>query len=211
MNEMPSDDDRQATIARFRSEASRCTLCREQGLLYQHEDGRWACPLFHRGSTCSSGIVVVAEAPNFDDTFDPDKQRLTYDAETDPTGRFARELFASVGLSPDDVLFTNSVLCLPAKQGDKFPVKAQQRNLCRPWLIRLIELVDPGVVVTLGGQALDAVGRIERHGLALKNGAGTLHDWYGRKLLPLYHPGRLGRLARSAEQQMRDIGVLRGA
>ena len=90
--------DRTAAIQRFREEASRCTRCREHGLLYQHENGRWAYPLFHLESTCSSGIVAVAEAPNLDDTLDADKGRLTYDAETDPTGRFALKLLKSVRL-----------------------------------------------------------------------------------------------------------------
>lgn len=41
----------------------------------------------------SPDIFFVLEAPNRDDTFDPDKGYLTYDYDTDPSGRLFRELF----------------------------------------------------------------------------------------------------------------------
>jgi hypothetical protein len=37
----------------------------------------------------------------------------------------------------------------------------------KPWLTEIIELADPPVVITLGGQALKALNRIERRGLTL--------------------------------------------
>jgi hypothetical protein len=48
-------------------------------------------------ASCPSGVVLVAEAPNFPDTYDVDKGRITVDEETDPTGRFMRELLGPVG------------------------------------------------------------------------------------------------------------------
>ena len=195
-------------LTAYRNEAGHCTSCRELGLLYKHTNGRWSYPLFHLESTFSSRILFIAEAPNFDDTFNSDKGRLTYDAETDPTGRFMRELLSSVNLRPEDVLFTNAVLCLPKKKHGKFPVMAAQRKQCLPWLKKLIDDVQPVVVATLGGEALHAVKRIEKHRLILKTDAGRLHSWYGRQLLPLYHPGLLGRVTRTAVKQMRDARSL---
>ena len=96
---------------------------------------------------------------------------------------------------------TNAVLCLPAGSGGKHAVTAKVRKAVRPWLSRLIEVVDPLAV-------LDALNGLEKHGLELRDAVGKLHAWYGRKLLPLYHPGRLGRVTRRAEEQRRDIGVL---
>lgn len=185
-----------------------CTRCREEGLIFRHQDGRWAYPLFHEEGTCSSGVLIALEAPNFDDTFDLEKGRLTCDPDTDPSGRFMLDLLASVGLQPSDALFTNTVLCLPAKKNGKYPVTAAIRKACRPWLVRLIDDLDPGVVVSVGGEALHALGQIERHGLKLKGAVGQLHRWYGRKLLPLYHPSRLGRVTRPAEKQRVDIRAL---
>lgn len=151
------------------------------------------------------------EAPNFEDSFLPTKGRLTIGGQTDPTGSFLEELLAHVGLEPHDVVCTNAVLCLPRYDGRRYRVTRVLRESCRPWLEQLIAVLNPRVVVTFGAQPLRAVGRIERHGLSLKLGSGRLHDWNGRRLLPLYHPGSLGRITRSAEQQKRDIEAILGA
>jgi DNA polymerase len=55
-------------------------------------------------------------------------------------------------------------------------------------LVRTLELIDPPVVATLGSVALDGIKVIEPHSLSLKENAGKLVDWSGRKLIPLYHP-----------------------
>lgn len=192
-------------LHRFRTEASRCTACFEQGLLHQHDDGRRGLPLFHAAASCPSGVVLVAEAPNFADTYDTNKGRITVDEETDPTGRFMRELLGSVGLAPEDVLVTNTVLCLPARKNGKFRVTSRMIANCSPWLERVIVAADAKVVVTWGGVALAALKRVEPHSLILREAVGKLNPWFGRQLLPLYHPGRLARLTRSEEQQRADI------
>lgn len=201
--------DRAAHLNAFNQEARTCTRCHEAGLLHVESPEQRARPLFQKNPTCASGVMIVAEAPNWDDTYDPNKGFLTYEADTDPTGRFTVELLASVGLKPEDVLFTNSVLCLPARKGERHPVSARQMKLCRPWLERLVQVTSPLVVLTLGARALAAVGRIEPHGLTLRSGAGKLHRWMERYLLPLYHPGLLGRISRPAAQQFQDIAVLK--
>lgn len=38
---------------------------------------------------------------------------------------------------------------------------------------------------------------------------GRLHPWFGRQLLPLYHPGLLARKNRSVAQQLEDIACLK--
>ena len=117
-------------IDEFKKTAGKCVECRTFDLLHHDEQNGWAYPLFDEFSSCSSGIVVVSEAPNFDDTFNESKRRLTYDIQTDDTGNFTRELLESVGLKVSDVLFTNSVLCLPALNKDgKYKVSAKQSNV----------------------------------------------------------------------------------
>jgi uracil-DNA glycosylase family 4 len=172
-----------------------------------------ARPIFAKSSTAALGILIVGEAPNRADTFDHDKGYLTYDHETDPTGRFMCTLLIdAAGLQAheiNDVLFTNAVMCLPARRNDKHPVSVEQMDACKPWLVRLIEDAEISIVVTMGATALRALNRIERHGLVLKRDAGRSHPWYGRKLLPLYHAGLLGRVTRSADAQRADMRALR--
>ena len=209
MEREQQDVDRKAAIERFQVDARSCVRCHERGLLHQHEDGRTAYPLFHPGSACASGVVVVAEAPNTDDTYSPDKGYLTVSPDTDPSGAFLCGLLAHIGLEPRDALFTNAGLRLPAGDAKKgYKVKAPIRNECSPWLRRLILDTDTAVVVTLGNVALDALKQIERHELSLKESAGRLVPWFGRQLLPLYHPGLKARINRSEELQTKDIEAL---
>lgn len=204
-------DVKQKLVA-FNADASGCTTCAPLGLIYDGERGR-ARPLLTREPNGAAGILIVGEAPNADDTFDPIKGHLTYDADTDPTGKFMRSLLVEeAGLRADEidnVIFSNAVLCLPRQQSDKFPVTSQHMKECTVWLKRLIDDAQPTVVVTMGAVALRAAQLVERHRLELATSAGRLHGWYGRKLLPLYHAGRLGRLSRSEVQQRQDMRALR--
>jgi uracil-DNA glycosylase family 4 len=193
----------------FRDAARGCVECRSLGLVHYDTKLGWGYPLFHEGATCPTQVIVVGEAPNWDDTYDQSKRRLTYDIETDPTGNFARDVFATVGLAPCDMLFTNGVLCLPTRRGKKHPVRAAQSWNCLKWLKMAIDSCNAKVVVTLGGAALDAVGRLSRHHLTLGTSAGKAHAWNNRLLFPLYHPGRLGRIARPPDRQIDDIQPLK--
>ena len=134
-------------IHRVRQEAARCERCRDQGLVFRHDDGRWALPLFHKDATCPSRIV--------------------------------------------------------------FPVGTLIARNCRPWLERLIVAAEARVVVTWGGVALAGTRNVEPHKLELRESVGKLHPWFGRLLLPLYHPGLLARKNRSTVQQFEDISCLK--
>lgn len=208
--------DRAHRLAVFMEEVRGCTRCRVHkgaNLLFSDSVAGCARPMLPRKPTAKLGVLVVGEAPNYDDTFNADKGYLTYDFETDPTGRFMRRLLVEeAGLREDeidDVLFTNAALCLPRRRNDKHPVSVAQVDLCKPWLVRLMDDAEIMIVVTMGATALRALNRIERHGLVLKQAAGRIHDWNGRKLLPLYHAGLLGRISRNEAQQRLDMRPLR--
>jgi uracil-DNA glycosylase len=208
--------DRVERLALFMGDAKACTRCRDHNganLLFVDPVAGCAKPMLPKTPTARLGVLVVGEAPNHDDTYNPNKGYLTYDFETDPTGRFMRTLLIEeAGLRNDeidDVLFTNAALCLPKRSNDKHPVSVAQADLCKPWLIRLMDDAEISIVVTMGATALRALNRIERHGLVLKQAAGRIHDWNRRKLLPLYHAGLLGRMSRNEAQQRADMRALR--
>jgi uracil-DNA glycosylase len=213
MHEQARDPDRARRLRVYQEDASACARCHEPGHLFVDPVHGTARPILARSPTGALGVLIVGEAPNYGDTFDPAKGYLTYDPETDPTGRFMRSLLIDeAGLLPhevDDILFSNTVLCLPRRRNGKHPVSTRQIDACKPWLVRLIQDADITIVVTMGAVALGAVGRIERHGLTLARDAGRVHAWYGRKLLPLYHAGLLGRISRKEALQRADMRALR--
>ncbi|MEO8846228.1 MAG: uracil-DNA glycosylase family protein [Kofleriaceae bacterium] len=205
-----------AELAAFQKDASTCTRCRDLrggNLLFVDPELGCATPLFARNPTAALGVLVVAEAPNYDDTYNPAKHYLTYDFETDPTGKFMYTLLVEeAGLEPRevaDVLFTNAALCLPARKNGKHPVSLQQIDACKPWLVRLIKDAGITIVIAMGATALRALNRVETHNLTLSSSAGQIHPWQGIKLLPLYHSGLLGRVSRKEPMQRADMRALR--
>ena len=97
-------------------------------------------------------------------------------------GRLLDQLLASAGMDRAGVAVANVLKCRPP--GNRTPTRAEA-NRCRGWLDRQLELVDPALVVTLGGTALAwALGPGHR----LVDVRGWVHEWNGRLLLPSYHP-----------------------
>ena len=184
-----------------------CVDCRQPGRLHSDPRHGWAKPLFHEETTCRAPILLVYEAPNFGDTYD--NGRLTCNLTTDQSGRFTLRLLEHVGLRPEDIIITNSVLCLPARGGDRgFPVFVRQRKTCVRWLRRFIEDLDIKVVVTCGTNALEATRLVHHHDLVLAKSVGVVVDWLGRKILPLYHSSALARITRPEAKQFVDIEAL---
>ena len=97
------------------------------------------------------------------------------------------------------------VLCNPKdKDGNNStPTLAEAAN-CHPFLRRQIELVNPKIVVTLGNTALRATATIEPHNYSLSQHVRTIHSWFGRSLIPLYHPGQRAMIHRSFANQRSD-------
>lgn len=184
-----------------------CRECHKTGLLHREAQAQ-AEPLFFDGNY-SSKLLLVAEAPNNKDTYK--WGRLTVDADKDPSGEFLRRcLRDDLGLAPEDVMLTNSVLCLPARSAaEKYPVTRSLRRACAPWLKTFIDKMNPTVVATLGAKALHALKLIEPHRLRLKLHVGQPQPWYGRVLMPLGHPSRLGRAYRCEKFQHEDYIRLR--
>ncbi|HWO94614.1 MAG TPA: hypothetical protein VNL92_07605, partial [Dehalococcoidia bacterium] len=74
-----------------------------------------------------------------------------------------------------------------------------------------IDVIEPRAVVSLGSVALASLAAIEPHGLSLRQDVGRVVAWYGRLLVPLYHPSPQTRAARSDAQQASDyrrLGLL---
>ena len=150
-------------------------------------------------------VMFIAEAPGRNGA---DRTRIPFHG--DSSGANFEQLLAGVPLSRDEVFITNSVLCSPRKESganDK-PTRREIAN-CSDFLRRQIELLDPPVLVTLGAVALEAIEAIEPHGLTLRGDAARIVTWYGRHLIPLYHPSpHVIITVRNLEQQHRDYQVI---
>jgi uracil-DNA glycosylase len=181
----------------------RCMKCKRcQGLL-----DNAAFPLFMKWPPKSTELLFIWEAPNRDDTCNPDKGYITVDSQTDPSGAFFHDLFVNE-LRYDvhrDLFVTNSVLCLPANRNENRCVTSAQREHCSGRLRQLIDLFNPFVVCPLGTQALKATALIDDHGFrSMAAAVAKQQSWYGRLLFPLYHTSRQARNPRNGRAEERQ-------
>lgn len=188
---------------------TRLAACRDCHLAGSQIVDPDAYPIFGRFSPGMSDVLFILESPNFDDTFNPEKRFLTVGAQTDPSGQFLYELVTQTLRIPlHNLQVTNAVLCLPALRNGLRPVSSKQMHLCSSNLREQLEVLNPTVVVTLGGVALKALRLIDDHGhRRMMDAVGQRICWFGRWLVPLYHTGiksRIGRWGRSTVQQRED-------
>jgi DNA polymerase len=114
-------------------------------------------------------------------------------------GALLDQLLAEAGLERHAIAVANVLNCRPP--GNRAPSRLEAGR-CAGWLDRQVELVDPALVVTLGGTALAwAFGSGHR----LRDMRGCFHDWRGRRLLVTYHPSAAIRFGPAGE----PMGALR--
>lgn len=97
---------------------------------------------FYRGAP-RARLMVIGEAPGRDE----DLSGMPF---VGPAGKLLDKMLAAIGLSEADVHITNSVYWRPP--GNRTPSQ-QETQVCRPFLDRQIELVEPAIIALLGGAA----------------------------------------------------------
>lgn len=96
-----------------------------------------------------------------------------------PSGALLDKMLASIGVQRNDVLLSNTVFWRPP--GNRTPTE-QEAAICLPFIQRLIELVQPEILITLGGPASKAL-------LGESQGVGRLRGrWFSYKSAALENP-----------------------
>jgi uracil-DNA glycosylase family 4 len=97
-------------------------------------------------------------------------------------GQLFDSLLEEVGLDRGRVAVANVLKCRPP--ANRKPRRAEVAN-CRPWLTRQIELLDPRVVVALGGTAAEWFFGPAARVTVLRE---RVQEYDGRSLVVTYHP-----------------------
>lgn len=156
--------------------------------------------LNYSAGNLNAELLFIGEAPG---RLGADETEVPFHGDT--SGRNFEDLISFAGISRNDVFVTNAVLCNPKdeKGNNSTPTLSEAAN-CQPFLRRQIELVNPRIVVPVGNTALRALSVIEPHGLSLSQNVRTIHSWFGRSVIPLYHPGQRAMIHRSFANQRSD-------
>lgn len=131
-------------------------------------------------------VLLVGEAPGA-------QEDLAGEPFVGRSGQLLDALLTEAGLPRDRLAVTNVCKCRPP--ANRKP-KRREVALCRPWLARQIELMDPALVVALGGTAAEwfcgPSARIATLRLAPQS-------YGGRPVLVTYHPSAALRFGPAGE------------
>ncbi len=148
----------------------------------------------------SAPVMFIGEAPG---RLGADQTEIPFHG--DQAGHNFEAMLRFAGFSRESLFVTNAVLCNPRdSSGRNSPPSAAELENCSEYLREQIELIAPRIVVTLGAAALRATAALEHHNLSLPVHVRTAHKWFGRALIPLYHPGQRAMIHRSAANQRSD-------
>jgi DNA polymerase len=143
-------------------------------------------------------IVLIGEAPGAEE----DRQGLPF---VGPSGRLLDRMLASIGLDRQGVFISNTVFWRPP--GNRAP-NAGEIAACQPFVERLIELIAPDILITLGGLAAvtllgqtDSVGRVRGRWFTYRTAAMTRPV----ATTALYHPAYLLRSPSQKRATWRDL------
>lgn len=134
----------------------------------------------------SARIVFVGEAPGAqeDETGKPFVGR---------SGQLLTKIIEAMNLSREDVYICNTLKCRPPENR---PPKPAEKQACRHFLDKQLELIKPDIIVALGSHAAKSLLQVDKPIGKLR---GKFHDFYIQKgaksikLMPTYHPSYLLR------------------
>jgi DNA polymerase len=192
-----STDELIERFERLAQEARACNLCPRMT--------ERVAVLSRLNGSLTPRMMVVCEAPGRQGA---DRTRIPLSG--DASGRNFAAVLAAAGLTRDEMFITNSVMCSPRSStgANTRPLASEIAN-CSDFLRRQLDLLQPPIVVALGGVALQALNRLEPHGLTLGEHVAAAHPWRGTLLAPMYHPSPQVIISRrSLQQQSEDWRAL---
>jgi uracil-DNA glycosylase family 4 len=164
-----------------------------------------AAVLSESNGSVDARVLFIGEAPGRKGA---DRTRVPFSG--DQSGKNFDRFLSSIGLRRSQIFITSAALCNPRTDSgaNRRPTSRELKN-CSNFLRRTIALIDPQLIVTLGGVALEALKLIQDHDLTLRVDAARVRLWNGRKLIPLYHPSPQVLITiRDERQQLRDYQVV---
>ncbi|KAA3637130.1 MAG: uracil-DNA glycosylase [Armatimonadetes bacterium] len=147
--------------------------------------------------TQEAQVMVVGEGPGQQE----DEQGVPFVGRS---GQLLVKLLSEAGIERDDVYIANVVKCRPPHNRDP---RQEEIDACKPYLRRQVELVDPRVVVTLGNFSSKLLLPTTTGITKLR---GRAYEWWGRYLVPTFHPAAALRGGESVTNDIRsDVALVR--
>ena len=179
------DSPKARAIAELRERAVQCMKCPALAATRRNV-------VFGVGNV-DAPLMFVGEAPGADED-------LQGEPFVGAAGQLLTKMIGAMGLSRNDVYIANILKCRPdmpaGSSGNRKPT-AEEMQTCIPYLHAQIDLIQPKVLVALGGTAVE--GLLARNGIMKLRG--TWQTYRGIPLMPTYHPAYLLRNQSNAEKR----------
>ena len=150
-------------------EVEACTSCS------LHESRNCAVP---GAGSPDADFMFIGEAPGADE----DAQGLPFVGRS---GQLLTKMIQAMGFDRDEVFIANTLKCRPPRNRDPKP---EESAACLPFLERQIALVQPRIIIALGGHAMRG---LLPHAQGVGRMRGRAHDRNGIKVVVTYHPSYL--------------------
>ncbi|GAA3768044.1 uracil-DNA glycosylase [Terriglobus aquaticus] len=158
------------------------------------------CPLAYAGRHSivfadgdpNARLMFIGEGPGADE----DEQGLPFVGKA---GQLLNNMISAMGLKREQVYIANIVKCRPPKNRVPEPVEA---NTCSQFLLQQIDIVQPEVIVALGGTAATYLLGVKQSLTSLR---GQWFDVRGAKCAVTYHPAFLLRDPRQKGEAWKDL------
>ena len=143
-------------------------------------------------------LMIVGEAPGQRE----DEQGIPF---VGPSGKLLETLLSEIGLARTDVYIGNVVKCRPPRNRDP---RQEEIDACSDYLRKQLRLVDPMVVLMLGNFSSKL---LLKTSVGITRLRGTAYPWWGRFLVPTFHPAAALRgSARVLEEMRHDFSLIAG-
>ena len=132
-------------------------------------------------------VMFVGEAPGADED-------LVGEPFVGKAGQLLTKIIEAMNFRRSDVYIANVLKCRPntppGEPGNRKPTHPEM-DVCKPYLLQQIEIIQPKVLVALGATAVEGLLGMEKAGITRLRG--TWKEFHGIPLMPTFHPSFLLR------------------
>jgi DNA polymerase len=132
-------------------------------------------------------VMFVGEAPGADED-------IVGEPFVGKAGQLLTKIIEAMNFRRSDVYIANILKCRPnmppGESGNRKPTP-DEMNVCKPYLLRQIEIIQPKVIVALGATAVEGLLGMASAGITRLRG--TWKEFHGIPLMPTFHPSFLLR------------------
>jgi len=123
----------------------------------------------------TADLMFVGEAPGYHE----DQQGEPF---VGAAGQLLDKLLGSIGLSRRQIYIGNVLKCRPPQNRDPLP---EEVEICKPYLMKQIEIIKPLIVCTLGRHASQL---LLNKNISMTKVHGQCFDGKNYYIFPIYHP-----------------------